>query len=148
MTTRKQKVEELLAGLQSMRRSMAFRMPGSLNMPRITPSQWGVLMLIEQQGKSTVKDVAKALGVTSSAATQLIDGLVTNEYLVRETSIVDRRTVTLTLSKKSKNQVEKMKKHALEKFLKIFEALNDAEFNQYFTLNKKLIQGSLSKKDI
>lgn len=127
---------------------MAFRMPGSLNMPRITPSQWGVLMLIEQQGKSTVKDVAKALGVTSSAATQLIDGLVTNEYLVRETSIVDRRTVTLTLSKKSKNQVEKMKKHALEKFLKIFEALNDAEFNQYFTLNKKLIQGSLSKKDI
>jgi DNA-binding MarR family transcriptional regulator len=148
MNDRKQKIEELLTGLRSLRRPMAFKMSGSLKMPRITPSQWGVLMLIEQQKESTVKDVAKSLAITSSAATQLVDGLVKSGYLVRETHPEDRRTVTLTLSKKSRNQVEKMKKQALEKFLKIFQVLSDKEFDQYFALNKKIVEGSMPKKDL
>jgi DNA-binding MarR family transcriptional regulator len=148
MANRKEKVEELLAGLQSLRRSMSFKMAGSAKIPRITASQWGVLMFVEQRGESTVKDVAKALGVTSSAATQLVDGLVVSGYLMRETHAEDRRTVTLTLSKKSKSHVEGMKKQALQKFLKIFEALNDKEFDQYCALNKKIVRGSTPKKDL
>lgn len=148
MIDRKQKIEELLANFQSLRRTMAFRMPGSANMPRITPSQWGVLMLVEQREKSTVKDVAKALAVTSSAATQLVDGLVTSGYLKRETAAADRRAVLLTLSKKSKSRVEGMKKRTLQRFLKIFEALDDKEFDQYIALNKKIVRGPLSKKEL
>ena len=105
-------------------------------------------MLVSERGESTVKDAAKALGITSSAATQLVDGLSASGYLLRKTSVEDRRVVALTLSKKSKNQVEKMKKRALQKFLKIFEALNDREFDQYFKLNKKLARGPVSKKDL
>jgi len=145
MTDRKQKVEEMLAGFHSLRRTMVLKSAGSATKPRVTPSQWGVLMLVGQGGTSTVKDVAKALRITSSAATQLVDGLVASGYLVRKTSLQDRRAVTLTLSKKSKSQVEKMKKHALRKFLKVFEVLNDTEFDQYIALNKKIVQGTLSK---
>ena len=148
MTNRKQKIEELLADLQSLRRTMTFRVAGSAKAPRITPSQWGVLMLVEQRGESTVKDVARALGMTSSAATQLVDGLVRSRYLMRETYAKDRRTVTLTLSKKTKAQVDKMKKQALQRFLRIFAVLNDTEFNQFFALNKKIVQGSLSKTNL
>jgi hypothetical protein len=39
-----------------------------------------------------------------------------------------------------------MKKHALQGFLKLFEELNDEEFNQYSGLNKKIAQGLLSHK--
>jgi DNA-binding MarR family transcriptional regulator len=138
MTNRKQKIEELLADLQSLRRTMAFRAAGSAKMPRITPSQWGLLMLVEQRGKSTVKDVAKTLNITSSAATQLVDGLTESGYLLRKTSADDRRTVTLTLSKKSQSQVSRMKKDVLQKFLKIFAVLTDKEFDQYLALNKKI----------
>jgi DNA-binding MarR family transcriptional regulator len=145
MTSRKQKVEALLSDLQSLRRTMASRMAGSSTIPQVTPSQWGVLMLLEQRGSCTVKDVATSLGISSSAATQLVDGLVASGYLTRKADATDRRAVVLSLSKKSKTQVERMKKHALQRFLKIFEVLNDAEFNQYFALNKKLVQGSLSK---
>jgi DNA-binding MarR family transcriptional regulator len=148
MTTRKLKVEELLADMRLLRRSMAFKTSGAGRLPRVTPSQWGVLMLIEQHGTSTVKEVAQALGVTSSAATQLVDGLVTSGYLLRKSSTQDRRIVTLTLSTKSKTQVNRMKKHAVEGFLKIFEALSDKEFDQYVALNKKLVQRSLIKKSI
>ncbi len=138
---RRQKVQELLADFQSLRRGMTFRMSGSAALPRVTPSQWGVLMLIEQNGWSTVKDVAKTLGITSSAATQLVEGLAKSGYLMRETSKEDRRIVTLTLSKKSKKQIIAMKKHVLERFLKIFKALNDREFEQYLALNKKIVRG-------
>lgn len=146
MTDRTQKVEGLLADFQSLKRTMAFRMPGSADMPRITPSQWGMLAFVEHQGESTVKSAAKALGITSSAATQLVDGLVASGYLVREASAKDRRTVILTLSKRSKNSVEKLKKYALQKFLKVFKALDDREFEQYLALNKKIVRGFLGKR--
>lgn len=145
MTNRRQKIEELLESFGTLRRTMAFHTAGTAKMPRITPSQWGALMLIEQQGASTVRDVAKALGITSSAATQLIDGLVTSGYVTRKTHKEDRRVISLTLSSKTKKQVEAMKKQALQKFLKFFEVLNDAEFNQYILLNKKIVE-RLSKK--
>ena len=144
MPSRRQKVKELLVDLQSLRRAMALRMVGSTNTPRITPSQWGVLVFIEDHGESTVKDVAKALGITSSAATQLIDGLVSNKYIAREMHVEDRRAVVLTLSKKTKAHVDKMKKQGIQKFLKLFEVLNDEEFNQYLVLNKKIVRGSLA----
>jgi DNA-binding MarR family transcriptional regulator len=140
MANREQKIEEFMESIQSMRHRMAFRFADSGKMPRVTPSQWGALMLIEQRGESTVKDIAKALSITSSAATQLVDGLAVSGYVVRKTQTDDRRAVTLTLSNKTKNQVGKMKKEAMQKFLKFFEVLNDREFNQYFALNNKIIQ--------
>ena len=145
MTNRKQKIEELVENFQSLKRTMVFRATPSMKIPRITPSQWGLLMFVEQRGKSTVKEAAKALGITSSAATQLVDGLVISGYVKRETQAKDRREVVLTLSNKTKAEVDKMKKQGLQKFLKFFEVLNDKEFNQYILLNKKIVERLLKK---
>lgn len=143
MTSRKEKVEAFLTDLHSFKRMMTFKMAGAASTPRVTPSQWGVLMCIEERGESTVKEVAKALGITSSAATQLVDGLVASGYVAREIKEEDRRAVALTLSKKTKTQVDKMKKQGIQKFLKLFEALSDKEFDQYLALNSKIIRRSL-----
>jgi DNA-binding MarR family transcriptional regulator len=140
MNNRKQKVEELMEGMHSLSRRVAFRSSHFAKMPKITPSQWGALMIIEGSGESTVKDVARAQGVTSSAATQLIDGLVKSGYVLRKTYTKDRRILKLTLSKKTKTQVNKMKKEAVQNFLMLFETLSDKEFNQYILLNKKIVE--------
>ena len=140
MIDRKQKIGELLEGMRSLRRSMTFRGIGSPAMPRITPSQWGVLMLIEQRGEISVKEAATALRISSSASTQLVDGLVKSNYVERETHTEDRRAVVLTLSKKMKKQVEKMKGQMIQKFLEVFEVLTDKEFNQYCSLHRKILQ--------
>ena len=145
MTDRKQKIEELIENLHSLKRAMVFGASSDMNIPRITPSQWGVLMFIEQRDGTTVKDIANTLKITSSAATQLVDGLVVNRYVVRKNSESDRRTVILTLSKNTKMQVDKMKKQALEKFLNFFDVLNDKEFNQYILFNKKIVEKILKK---
>lgn len=140
MLNRKQKVEELLEDFKLLKRTSVFHHPNSLDIPHITPAQWGVLMFIEQNKESTVKDVANNLSITSSAATQLINGLVDSSYLTREMSKKDRRTVILSLSKKTKTHVDKMKKDCLRQFLKIFEVLSDKEFSEYILINKKIVE--------
>ena len=142
MIDRKRKIEELLTDFQALRRTVVLKNAKAIGLPRVTPSQWGVLTLVEQREKSTVKEISQALGITSSAATQLVEGLVTSGYLVRKTSAKDRRSVVLTLSQKSKKQVDGMKKRVLQKFLKMFGAFTDREFNLYVALNKKLIEKS------
>lgn len=145
MKNREDKVEELLENFRALKHHMAFHSGASGKMPRITPSQWGALMLIEQRGESALKDVAKALSITSSAATQLVDGLVDSGYVLRKISTKDHRAVTLTLSKETKIQIGKMKKQALEKFLNFFEVLDDKELDQYLLLNKKVVKRFLTK---
>ena len=147
MKDRKQKIEELLEGMRAMRRNMPFRGIESNKMPRITPSQWGVVMLIGQRGKVSMKDVAKVLHMTSSAVTQLVDGLVENGYVEREESAEDRRTVMLALTKKTKKQVAKMKGHMVKRFLEVFDVLTDKEFYQFCALQKKISQKFSAKKE-
>lgn len=139
MKDRKQRIEALLADLRALRRSTAFGSAGSGRAPRITPAQWGVLMHIEQCGESTVRDISRTFRISSSASTQLVNGLVRGGYLDRRSSPADRRVTTLRLSKKSKSRIERMKQEALQKFLALFKVLNDREFDQYLTLTKKLV---------
>ena len=146
MKDRKAQIQELLEGMSAMRRNMPFRGIESNKMPRITPSQWGVVMLIGQRGKVSMKEVAKTLHMTSSAVTQLVDGLVENGYVIRQENTEDRRTVMLTLSKKTKNQVAKMREHMVKRFLEVFEVLTDEEFDQFCALQKRISQGFSSKK--
>ncbi|MFA6006975.1 MAG: helix-turn-helix domain-containing protein, partial [Candidatus Paceibacterota bacterium] len=110
MVNRKEKINELMEGLHSFRRRVAPGVANCMSAPRITPSQWGALMLIEQGTGGTVKDIATALAISSSAATQLVDGLVASGYVVRKEDPKDHRRIALLLSTKTKSHVAKMKK--------------------------------------
>lgn len=145
-SSRREKVKQLMESWQSLKRHMAFGMKASSDAPRVTPSQWSVLMCIEDGSVKTVKDVAQALKITSSAATQLIDGLAKSGYVVRSQSTDDRRTVLLSLSKKTNAHIGKMKREVLQKFVTIFDTLTDSEFEQYAALNNKIVQTLTAKK--
>lgn len=141
MTNRKEKINELVESFHSLRRHVAMNAAGCAQGPRITPSQWGVLMLIAHGDNSAVKDIAKSLDITSSAATQLVDGLVSSGYVVRKEDAKDRRRVALILSSTTKSHVAKMKKRVAVGLLKTFEILSDREFDQFLALNRKLVHG-------
>lgn len=143
MTNRKQKVMEFMEGFRQLRQILAFKPPEMMSMPRITPSQFGVLMVLDGPEEHMVKDVAKALGTSSSAATQLIDSLVTNGYVLREENAQDRRKVTLSLSVMAKREVGKIKQDVTKQFLNLFEVLSEKEFNQFMALHNKVIQRHL-----
>lgn len=142
---RKEQIEELLVDLGSLKRMVASSSIRIKNTPAVTPSQWGVLMFIEHERETSVKDVAEALHISSSAATQLIDGLVENGYVVRKAQKNDRRAVSLTLSKKTQEQVAKIKRETVRKFQALFGTLTDAEFATYCALNKKIVRAAQRK---
>lgn len=144
MNDRKQKVKEFIDIFQTLQRVKGFRPP---LIPHITPAQWGVLMVLDTQGKSNVKDIASTLKISSSAATQLIDGLVAHGYVVRQEDTNDRRRIILFISKKSEKEISRIKKQIIEKFLTSFSVLSDAELDQLILLNKKIVDGIIKRSE-
>ncbi|OIO30375.1 hypothetical protein AUJ77_03290 [Candidatus Nomurabacteria bacterium CG1_02_43_90] len=140
MNSRKEKIEELIEAIGELKRNITFCPAGIGKRASLTPSQWRALTAIELGKGATTKDLARELGITSSATTQVVDALVVNGYVTREAQKEDRRMVTLVLSGKTKKLVEEMKKQVLENFTNLFKDLNERELDQFILLNKKIGQ--------
>jgi len=140
-----QKIEELIETLRPIRRQMMLG-SGRPDAPRITPAQWGVLRLVAEKDDCTVKDIAQALRISSSAATQLMGALVKSGHLVRKESASDRRAVALSLSPQTKARITTMKNAALQKTIVLFDALDDRELEQYVALSKKVSDRVVQKQ--
>jgi DNA-binding MarR family transcriptional regulator len=151
MKNRKESIESILESNQVIRRRLLSiyvqkSSKGKKDLEfQITPSQWAVLGFVMRKESVGVKDIAKVLGVTSSAATQLVDELVNKGYLTRESNATDRRALSIKLSGKHKQRLMELKTKATERYAEMFNALDNQELEQYATLNKK-IAGSILEK--
>ncbi len=145
MSDRKKKIEQLAENIQSLRRRTVINFAHCAEGPRVTPAQWGALMLIEQGSNCTIKDISTSLKISSSAATQLVDALVASGFVTREEYAVDRRKTILALSRATKNHIAKMKKQVVGGLEKTFDVLSDREFDQFLALTQKLVTGLSNK---
>ncbi len=136
--SRERQVEELLEGMASLKRVMARHMRQFSKEYSITPAQWHAMALICHHGVRSVKELAAELSISSSAATQLIDGLVERGYVERKQNVDDRRTVELTPSRESKEHCGRMKRVAVREMTRMFDALTDREFETYCSLARKM----------
>lgn len=145
MINRKKVIEGLLQNMHAMRHKLMVGYADKKELA-ITPSQGFVLRFVAKNSSANVKAIAEALNITSSAATQLIDGLVDNGYLVRKDDPSDRRVITLSLSEKAKKLFNDFQKQGLEKMTELFDALNDEELVKYVALTKKIMDKVINKK--
>lgn len=139
---RRKDIEELLDTSQQMRRK--FSSLSKVGHGGITSSQWLVIGHIFRNEECTTNDVANALGMTGSAVTQLLNGLVAKGLVIRKRDERDRRALKLALSTTSKKKVQRLKQMRLDALLHAFKALTDEEFKHYIELNRKVI-ASLKK---
>ena len=137
-TLRTTLIEGLLRDFNCLKRVSGLKALSPAGLHHITAAQWGALFLMNGHDGHTVKDISKSLGVTSSAATQVLDGLVKGGYVVRASDPADRRHVLLTLSKKGSSEVSRMKARVLKQSVEVFGRLNDTELRSYCLLTKKL----------
>jgi len=144
MTNRKKIIEDLLQNMHAMRHKLMVGYTTKKEVA-ITPSQSFVLRFVAKNSSANVKAITQALNITSSAATQLVDGLVDKGYLVRKDNPDDRRIITLSLSLKAKKLFKEFKEQRLQKMMEIFDVLTDEELTRYAVLNKKLVD-FISKK--
>jgi DNA-binding MarR family transcriptional regulator len=138
MTDRKQQIEQLMERLHSLKRRMTPDSQGA-GEDCLAHSQWLVLHLVSRQEGIGIKELAAQLGISSSAATQIVDGLVGKGFLNRQPSLEDRRALHLSLPEESRRRVESAKEHRLERIGAIFGILDDPEFQTLVTLLDKVI---------
>ncbi len=139
MLNRKKLIEEIMANINAMRNKIHFTITQKTAKHRITHSQWFALCLINEHKNLGIKEISKILGITSSAATQLVDGLVNSDYVARKTNTSDRRSLQLCLSKKGQKHIKNMKQNYMKTMQVLFKALSDNELKTYLALHKKIL---------
>ncbi|QQG43360.1 MAG: MarR family transcriptional regulator [Candidatus Daviesbacteria bacterium] len=142
MTTREHLIEELLHSFHSIRNITKARSLHLGHQNHITHSQWFVLTMIEHFKKTNIKEIAEALEMSSSAATQLVDVLVQVNLVIRKEDPEDRRSVQLELSPKGKQHIAATKKMRINEMGDMFDGLTDGELEEFVRLHKKITSKS------
>lgn len=138
MPTRKQSIEEILHAFHAIRNITKAKSTSLSHQNHITHSQWFVLTMIEHFKKRSIKDIAEAMEISSSGATQLVDGLVQSRYVTRKENSKDRRLLQLELSPKGKEHLAATKEKRIAEMAEIFDALTDHELEELVKLHKKI----------
>ena len=84
----------------------------SSRQPDFKPGHFATLMLIRLNPGLSQIEVCRAIGRDKSTLSPLIRGLERDGLILRENSALDRRSVTLRLSGKGEEALDKLLKHA------------------------------------
>lgn len=137
MSKKSEKIEEVISNMQRMRRGFP-RHASSENRPAITLPQMSVLFLLNETGRLRNAELAERLGISPSAATQLIHGLEASGFVVRESDDTDRRVAYSDLSTKGKAYLDRMRKQRAEHMYHVFDKLTLTELEQLAGITAKL----------
>lgn len=146
MTAREHYIKNIIENMHTVKRGM-FSCPPPHKAGGLVPhSQWMVLRVVKEKGGASVKDIAETLGVSSSAATQLINALVKKNMLVRTEGAKDRRTLIVALSPEYEKHAREMESHIIKNFTEMFSALTEEELAQCAYLIKKIAATTTSHR--
>lgn len=142
MSKRTVATQKLLTSLADIKRAMHFSALSENQ--RFSPSQLEVMWHVSKHTDMTVKDIANRLHITPSAVTQLIEPLVKEGCLLRNTDPDDRRSVLLHVSRTCKKDLETIARAKVAWMSTMLEALSDEELETLVSLFDKI---ALKKKE-
>ena len=145
MLDRKSKIEDLVGDFRALHQKMVKTGQDLSAKLQITFTEMIVLRIVEDHAGIGIKELAGILGITSSAATQQVDGLVRKGYLVRAAAAQDRRSLQISLSPEMAKKINVLKRQGVSKLNSVFAALNDEEFLTYCALSKKIANQILER---
>jgi len=148
MDDRRKLIEKILEDIHAIKHEIAAELHFFSTGIQITHPQWLVLHLVKINGTINIKDLANLLDTTSSAATQIVNGLVNKGLLLRKRNPDDRRTLKIGLSEKFKNQFDSIKNKSFKTLSSLFDVLDNDELLKYCELNDKITGNILLKEQI
>ncbi len=147
MTTSREKlIEGIMESFHVMRNKMHSKISQYGQKDCVTNSQLFVLTIIARHPKIGIKEIAKIFHISPSAATQLVDSLVENDYVFRKSDRQDRRVLQLGLSPKGLKHISILKKQFMKTAVNLLSGLSERELKTYLSLHKKILSGILDKK--
>lgn len=104
------------------------------------------LHLLSCRDWATIKLMAELLGISSSAATQLTEGLVQMELVTRSESKTDRRAVEIKLTSSGQRKVKALHAGAETQIRQLLAGLSDNDLATLTQLLRKLAHSSGADK--
>ncbi|MET7732264.1 MarR family transcriptional regulator [Streptomyces sp. NPDC005402] len=101
--------EELADVLVGVQRLLRRRLRAGLAVPRLRGAEVELLRLVESRPGIGVSDAAKELHLAGNSVSTLVNQLVTEGHLVRETDPADRRAARLLLTEKARTRLRDWK---------------------------------------
>ena len=131
---RAKKIEELLLNFHNMGQKVVssgrfFRLEAD-----ITFSQWMALEVVIKNKKASINEISKALHISSSAATQLTNGLEKKGWVKRKVGMADKRFSEVGPSLKARRISSEMKRKKISHIKKLFSGLNNNELETFAML--------------
>jgi DNA-binding MarR family transcriptional regulator len=140
MMNRKELIQDFFKNMDSMARIGTMHRKHDHRPKHMPPhAQVGVLFVVSHRGPLSIKEISDIFGMTSSAATQLVNSLVKNKFLARAEDKVDRRKMLVTLTAQGKKIIASAKEYRLKKMTNMFESLTDTELSQLVRIQAKIV---------
>lgn len=136
---RNQQIEELTRNFESIKRRLVAGFQPLIGKMDITPAQVQLLFVIKHHENCGITEIAAHLGISKSAATQLVDALVERGYLHRQADESDHRALKISISQKSRLKIQLVKRRIMKKVGKIFEVLDDDDLETFVKISRKII---------
>ncbi|MDB4939662.1 MAG: DNA-binding transcriptional regulator, MarR family [Candidatus Doudnabacteria bacterium] len=136
----KEQVQRFFEAMTSLHQAMGGRRHNFIKRFGLTHQQVEILYALGDRRILTVKEIAATMGVTSSAATQMVEGLQKIGILQRQTDPDDRRMVKVSLTVKGLKKFEEFKQAHAKHMEFILKALSNDERELLISLPDKMIK--------
>lgn len=105
----------------------------------ITIGQASVMRTLMHEGRKTMGEMSKLLGVSKGATTQLLNKLIDEGLIIRIPGDNDRRVIFVELSEKGKEYIETIRRSITDRIADLFNDLDDQQLDQAEVITEKLI---------
>jgi DNA-binding MarR family transcriptional regulator len=99
----------------------------SVDQVEVSLPQFRLLMVLQQSGRSTSTECAKALGVVGSSVTRLADRLHASGHLLRGADPLNRSVVTLELTTQGRKLVRQVTARRRRELSRVLDRIDPAE---------------------
>ncbi|ANP52706.1 DNA-binding MarR family transcriptional regulator [Streptomyces griseochromogenes] len=119
--------EELADALVRIQRLIRRRLRSGLTEPRLRGAEVELLRLVEARPGIGISDAARALHLAGNSVSTLVNGLVRDGRLARETDPADRRAARLQLTEAAEKRLEDWRRRRAELVGRHLSGLDEAD---------------------
>lgn len=115
-------------------KEFARRQLNQLYRGQITLPQFFALAFLQKEGESKMTDLAHFLHVTTAATTGIVDRLVRDGYVIRESGAEDRRIIKIRTTAKGNELVKKVNEQRKRMIINIFGRISGKDRKDYLRI--------------
>lgn len=131
--------QQLVQLLQVVSQKMKKEVCDGLNMASgLTLAQYQLLEVLASQEKMTMASIATTFGIKPASATSLVDKLVAQEWIIRESGTEDRRKIWIRISDKKKKEWENFQLVQTKRLEDFMDVLNKEQKQDFIKVLETL----------